>query len=96
MNEIWYISNSNRNKEFREELGDLRSDDNEAMRSDLGNELRVKGVVEKVAMKEQHHWEISFFDGRANQERFRRWNCNYQKYKTENLNSDPFYKLEAN
>lgn len=58
---------------------DLRSDDNEAMRSDMENKLRVKGVIEKVTMEEQKQRKISSFNRRCNQKRFRRWNCKYKQ-----------------
>ena len=41
------------------EKTDLRSDNDEAVGSDVSDELRVERVVEKIAMEENQQWEFS-------------------------------------
>ncbi|PRQ36092.1 hypothetical protein RchiOBHm_Chr4g0387631 [Rosa chinensis] len=54
----------------------LRSNDDEAMRSNVLDKLRVERVGEKETMEEKQHWELSSFTRQANQKRFRRRNRN--------------------
>lgn len=52
----------------KERERNLRGNDNEAMRSDVVDKLRVERVGEKVTMEEQQHRELSSsFTRHANQ-----------------------------
>lgn len=56
--------------------GYLRSNNNEAMRSNMLDEERVERIIEKVTMEENKKWEFSSFTWRGYQEWFWRWNNN--------------------
>lgn len=60
----------------REREPSLRGNDNEAVRSDVLDTLRVERVGEKITMEEQQEREFSSFTRHANQKRLWRRNWN--------------------